>query len=518
MRIPLPEEELQARFESLQRKLVPQWRLIEEEFTDESYGIVVVPSLTGIDLPLDSTKRQAYEERYLFLLFLLRQPRATLVYVTSEPIQPGVIDYYLGLLPGVVAGHARRRLHLVSPNDGGPLPLSAKLLERPRLLDEIRSLAGDPDRAHLVPYNTTRLERDLALRLGMPMYGADPKFSTLGTKSGGRALFAEVGVPHPEGREGLRSHDDIVDAVLELVAAKPGLESLVLKHDEGVSGYGNAALDVRGLHGAERASVERRLTELRPEDPHASAEQFLEGLAGGGIVEELIVGRELRSPSVQMRATPLGKVKQLSTHDQLLGGASGLSFLGSVFPASDAYAREIAEEGLKVGEALAGRGVIGRFAVDFLTVRTEEGWQSYAIELNLRKGGTTHPYLTLQFLTEGQYDTERARFLTPTGDAKFFVSTDRLESEAYRVLQPDDVFDVAVRTELHFDHTTEKGVVFHMMTALGRHGIIGMTAVGDSQDEARRLFERTRDALDDEARAAALERDLPAVDSALVTS
>ncbi len=85
--IPLPEEELQERFETLQRKLVPQWELIEG-FTDEPYGIVVVPSLSGIDLPLDAAKRQAYEERYLFLLFLLRQPRARLVYVTSEPIQP----------------------------------------------------------------------------------------------------------------------------------------------------------------------------------------------------------------------------------------------------------------------------------------------------------------------------------------------------------------------------------------------------------------------------------------------
>jgi hypothetical protein len=516
LRLPLPEEELQARYEELQRKLVP-WPVIEEEFTDEPYGIVVVPSLSGIDLPLDSTKRQAYEERYLFLLFLLRQPRAKLVYVTSEPIQPSVIDYYLGLLPGVVAAHARRRLHLVSPHDGGPPPLSAKLLERPRRLDEIRSLAGDPDRAHLVPYSTTRLERDLALRLGIPMYGADPKFTALGTKSGARALFAEAGVPHPEGRENLRSVGDVVDALLELVAARPGIESVVLKHDEGVSGLGNAVLDVRGP-GASRAQVAERLSDLRPEDSHASAEQFLERLVAGGIIEELIVGTEIRSPSVQMRATPLGTVEQLSTHDQLLGGASGQLFLGSLFPASDAYARQIADEALKIGELLAGRGVIGRFAVDFLTARTAEGWKPYLIELNLRKGGTTHPYLTLQFLTGGQYDAERACFVTPNGDAKFFVSTDRLESEAYRVLRPDDVFDVAVRTGLHFDHTTKKGAVFHMLTALGRHGIIGVTAVSDSHDEARTLFERTREALDGEARAAARERGLPAIDSALVTA
>jgi hypothetical protein len=517
LRIPLPEDELQGRFDALQRKLVPQWELIQG-FTDEPYGIVVVPSLSGIDLPLDSTKRQAYEERFLFLLFLLRQPRATLVYVTSQPIQPTVIDYYLGLLPGVVASHARRRLHLVSPYDGGPAPLTAKLLERPRLLDEIRSLAGDPERTHLVPYNTTWLERDLALRLGIPMYGADPKHTELGTKSGARALFAEAGVPHPDGREGLRSVDDVVDAVLELVQARTDLEAVVVKQDDGVSGLGNALLDVRGLEGASRARVEERVRELRPEDPHASAEEFLERMADGGIIEQLIVGAEIRSPSVQMRATPLGKVEQLSTHDQLLGGASGQIFLGSVFPASDAYARRIADEAHKVGELLAERGVIGRFAVDFLTARTAGGWEPYAIELNLRKGGTTHPYLTLQFLTDGEYDSERASFLTPTGDAKFFISTDRLESEAYRIFQPDDLFDVAVRTGLHFDHTTKKGIVFHMMTALGRHGIIGITAVGDSHHEARSLFDRMKDAFDREARVSTEERELPPVDLALVSA
>ena len=148
-------------------------------------------------------------------------------------------------------------------------------------------------------------------------------------------------------------------------------------------------------------------------------------------------------------------------------------------------------------------GVLGRFAVDFLTARTDDGWRPYAIELNLRKGGTTHPYLTLQFLTDGAYDPERALFFTPEGRSKFFISTDRLEDERYRILQPDDVFDLAVRHGLHFDHTCETGVVFHMLTTLGRHGMIGVTAVGDSRDQARSLFDATRDAFDAEAEAAA---------------
>ena len=39
-----------------------------------------------------------------------------------------------------------------------------------------------------------------------------------------------------------------------------------------------------------------------------------------GIVEERVVGEEIRSPSVQLRITPLGQLEVLSTHDQVLGG------------------------------------------------------------------------------------------------------------------------------------------------------------------------------------------------------
>ena len=69
-----------------------------------------------------------------------------------------------------------------------------------------------------------------------------------------------------------------------------------------------------------------------------------------------------------------------------------------------------------IGERLARQGVIGRFAVDFVSVRNTDGvWTSYAIELNLRKGGTTHPFLTLQFLTDGCYDASSGLFLTAEG-------------------------------------------------------------------------------------------------------
>ena len=127
---------------------------------------------------------QAYEERFLFLLLLLRQPRLRMVYVTSMPIAPTVIEYYLALLPGVIPSHARSRLHLVHVGDASGLPLTDKLLARPRLLAHISALVPDRRRSHLIPYNTTDRERDLALALGIPMYGADPRLYPLGRSPG----------------------------------------------------------------------------------------------------------------------------------------------------------------------------------------------------------------------------------------------------------------------------------------------------------------------------------------------
>src|SRR6516225_8701097 len=146
-------DETAARFDELQRKLVPLWRSIRSMTPDEQ-TIVVVPSMTLEDPGWPGSVLQPYEERFLFLLLLLRQPRARLVYVTSQAVNPSVVDYYLDLLPGVIPSHARRRLHLVTPLDGSARPLSEKLLERPRLLERIRSLVPDPERAHLVPFNT----------------------------------------------------------------------------------------------------------------------------------------------------------------------------------------------------------------------------------------------------------------------------------------------------------------------------------------------------------------------------
>jgi hypothetical protein len=148
--------------------------------------------------------------------------------------------------------------------------------------------------------------------------------------------------------------------------------------------------------------------------------------------------------------------------------------------------------------------------VDFVVVRGPTGeWTAYAIELNLRKGGTTHPFLTLQFLTDGRYDPDTALFLTPRGQEKHLVATDHLESGELRGLGPADLFDIVARHGLHFDQSRQAGIVFHMISSLTEHGQVGLTAVGDSPQEADRRYREAERILMDEARLSLREGPLP---------
>ena len=343
----LTERERSQRFARLQQRLVPLWETMRLNQPGES--IVVVPSVTP-DATQTGTALQALEERMLFLLLLLRKPRMRVIYVTGRPVPESVVDYYLSLLPGVIPRQARPACTWSPPTTAPPVRWSEKLLARPRVLAEIGALIPDPARCHLVPYTTSALERDLALTLGIPLYGADPELLPFGTKTGCRRLFAEAGVPHPIGFEDVHDSDGVVDALARMRAAKPAITDAIVKLNDGVAGRGNTVVELRDLPapGApdERAALGGRVEAMAFEHPDVRLPAYLAQLAqDGGIVEERVGGVEIRSPSVQLRVTPLGEVELLSTHDQLLGGPSGQTYLGCRFPADFGYAREITQAG-----------------------------------------------------------------------------------------------------------------------------------------------------------------------------
>ena len=503
-------DEMKA-FRELQSHLGRRWELADGD-SSEPRDIVVIPSLSfdGIDtVAIDGVIH--YEERMLFALNLLRHPRARLVYVTSAPIHPAAVDYMLSLVSGIPTEHMRRRLTVLPLYDSSLEPLSEKILRRPRVIERIRHLIR-PECGLMTCFVVSEVERRLAVELGIPLYGVDPDLVWLGTKSGSRWAFRQAGVALLPGAEDLQSEADLVTSIDALWEECPDLERVVVKHNTGFSGHGNAIFDLEALsrvaprNGVSREGRQQAIADALPGMRFVDGRQtwptFLEKLEReGGIVEAFVADPEKRAPSCQLRISPTGSLDAISTHDQLVEGVDGQVYAGCRFPADAAYRMTIQQDALRVGEVLQEKGAVGRLAVDFLCLRAEDGsWQHFAIETNLRLGGTTHPMMLLRMMTDGRYDPGTGLYLTPRGEPQFYVATDSMCSEEYRGLLVEDLLDIAAVHGLHYQAWSESGVLFHFTGALSEFGKLGITAVGKSPDEADHWFEQTRQVLDRETK------------------
>ena len=156
--------------------------------------------------------------------------------------------------------------------------------------------------------------------------------------------------------------------------------------------------------------------------------------------------------------------------------------------------------GRKVGENLAAKGALERYSVDFIAVHDAENpaspWQLNAIEINLRKGGTTHPFMALKLLTNGTYSLEDGKFYTKNGQAKYYRASDNLQKEAYRGLLPNDLMDIIMGEQLHFSSIDGVGAVFHLMGCLSEHGKLGLTCIGNTPQEAEAIYKKVVAAID----------------------
>jgi hypothetical protein len=468
-----------SEFEALEAALPDMARTFVADQT-APHCLVVVPSMTfNQELLRNVVGVEHYEERMLAMLLQLHTPQIHVVFCSSATISEEIVEYYLSLIPGVPLSHSRPRLTMVSCDDLSPRPLTEKLLERPNCLRRIHHELARSKAGAIVCMNTTDLERKLAVELGIPLLGNPPDLDYLGSKSGSREMFREAGIDLPAGFEHLHSMDEVIHALAVLKREHPSVHTGVVKLEEGFSGEGNALY--RYEHGQDedaiRAALPQHLKFQAPAETYESFSSRFEDM--GGIVEEFVDG-VTASPSGQGYIGPMGTLRALSTHDQLLGGADGQVFEGSTFPAAMRYRRRVQDDMMRVGEVLQARGARGRFAVDFV----EAGERLCAIEINLRKGGTTHPMLTMAVITEGHYDPVSGNFRSGNGMEKCYYATDNLRADEYRGIMVGELLDAAINRRLIFDPVTERGCVFHMLGALSEYGKVGVTCIADTLEDA----------------------------------
>lgn len=461
-------------------------------FPDTDSGtLVVLPSATFAVSELRKiTGIQYYEERLLATTLLLARPGVRIVYLTSLPVDEGVVAYYLRNLadpPG-----ARERLALVALDDPSPLPLTEKVANRPDIVKHVRSLteqAGGP--ASILPFNMTPAEYVVAKAMGLPIFGPPPALAVLGSKTGSRQVSRRAGVAVLDGSEDLYSLEAVEAAVAAIKAGRPDAEAVVIKLNDGFSGQGNAILALDGLASPLPLSA---TTFCAAEESWPAYGAKI--ASGGAIVEELVAADGLVSPSVQVRIAPGGAFEVISTHDQVLGGPSNQVYLGCRFPADARYRLAIQDAAVRVAGVLAGEGVIGSFGIDFLVVPDASAGPAgrvYLSEINLRMGGTTHPYWMARLLTGGSYDATSGDLVAAGGRPVTYVATDNLKSQRLVDKTPAEVIEAVDKAGLAYDPATRSGVALHLLGAVTRFGKMGATCIAASLEEADQLASELAD-------------------------
>ena len=441
--------------------------------------IVVLPSLSFPASELVKiTAIERYEERLLYLLLHLDQPDARIVYVTSLPIDPAVVNYYLGFLPDPEA--ARERLALVSLGSFSGRGLANDLADDPAALQRIRAAVGDAvHQAVILPFNVTDAERRIAVELEIPLFAVHPDLVALGSKTGSRRVARAAGVPVLPGVEDLRSTTQISHAVDRLRIDHPGISAVVIKLNNGFSGQGNAMVTWDGA----AADLAHRDTVFCGEGE--TWKSFAGKIAAEGAIVEQLLPARAASPSAQAWISPTGDVQVVSTHDQVLGGPGGQVYLGCRFPAAEDYRTQIISYTAAVGRHLADAGVVGPFAVDFSAIDGGHP-QIYLSEINLRIGGTTHPFGMAKLVTGARSDAQTG--LHTVDGQRVYVASDNLKDPALTRLNPNEVVASIADAGLAFDRQTRVGVTLHLLGAVRQYGKLGALCIARTPDEAEHML------------------------------
>lgn len=446
--------------------------------------LVAAPSIDLGDRYHELHEARILEERWSHSILQLSDPLLRLVLITSHEVPIPLIEHLTGLLPE--PDDAQARLCTVTVDDPTRRPLTQKILERPDLIDRIRAMVSDADEAKLLPFSSGEDERKLCEELGLEPPGITPEHAELGTKSGGRKLFRAAGIPVIPGREDLRSREDLISAVIELRHEVPELDAAIVKLDVGALGEGNAVLELRDApalgSAQERPAIEASVDAL-PDYIHR-------GLSGGAALEVYLRGAGFTSPSVQVEVSPVGEPTVLASHEQLMGGPQGQTFVGCRLPASAAHVSYLVEAGKRVGAELGKRGVSGRFALDTIAAPLTDGrdWSVFAVEVNLREAATSAPLSTLRSLVGGGYDEATGFYLDDRGNQRFYKASDSLSGPAFEGRSAADFLEALTSARLGWNPRVRRGVIPYMLSSLETSAAVGAVAIGATTAEADYLY------------------------------
>lgn len=496
-------------FKDLQRRLRAAGNLANFNYRGERTYVVI----SGMNSDILNLRKVVglpyYEERMLFFLFLLRYKKTRIIYVTSSGFNTKLFDYYLKLISGdpTKIKEMKTRLTHISVDNKRTISLTRKVLDNQRAITKIKKALGDSRKGMLRCYNPGDLERRLAVKIGIPIFGGAEKFDFVGTKSGSRKIFKLAGLDYIPGWIYLKNFTELSIAMAKLLKDHPYYKKLMVKLDYSSSGRGNAVFkakeflkeneieisiktDINKIARLIRKNFCKYVSfQMKGQDCQDYISEFN---LNGGIVELYISAENKYSPSVQMCLNPDGQPKIISTHEQILGGPDDQKYVGCIFPARTSHRKSIVKEAKKVGNWMARHNMIGNFGVDFVVVYSQldpTKCKIYPIEINLRKGGTTHPFRIVYFLTGAKYNNKEGMLYCGKKPI-YYLARDIIESKDYKNIKAMDLIDLVLKSRINFNKNTKKGVLVFMPGTIRKYGKFGAVCIGNSRREAENYYKR----------------------------
>lgn len=486
----------------------------------------------------------------------IRDPNVDVIFVSPVPLSEETLQYYsklLGLKTAIDSGNVEdqgdfsERYKIIIPEAIKSFPthrmcLSTLLKYSPQALHRIKNLIKGRE-AYLMTNIPHVDDLDIANYLDVPIFAPEPEVAHLySTKSGCKRIFASANVETPPGDHDVYTLGLLHECLAQLVTENLLVKKWLFKLDSEFDGRGIAYCDVtKHLKCYQWALKEERRygdkwSKKWAQEPvfikilaeiddvlrnHACPvntkayptwEKFLQSfLSQGGVIEACPPSDSITTLTVDMLIEPSGAASIVSCGDQIHAD-SPFSCWGVSVPQASVEPEVLNKACFSIAESCKRRGIMGYFAVDFVTfihpVTMEQ--KLWALDISIQYSDSLAMFNLMTFVSNGslcvkthtfdvpppkQEAKKRRRRLQgqeeehPPNTNRFGVMSTRLLHTNLSVVHYSVFFQMCRAHGIGYDIKEKQGTVFTLIDSFNREKL-GMLTIGENLQGALASFAR----------------------------